>query len=538
MENKRQVPIGIQSFKSMRDKAYSYIYVDKSRFIWQLQKRNTVYFLSRPRRFGKSLFLSMLKSYFQAEKELFNGLEIEKIKREENSEWESYPVLYLDLSASKYKEKTDLLEKLSFNIEEWKNKFAIEDFDYNEPSNAFNYIIKAVSQKTGKQVVVLIDEYDQPLVSTINDKELNSYYRATLKGFYSVLKSSNEYLRFSFITGITKFSSVSIFSGLNNLYDISLLDEYSEICGITEKEMMANFDVEIKELADKNNTTYQLMIEKLKKHYDGYHFSKNSVGIYNPFSLCSALASKEIEDYWFHTGTPTFLVEFLVNNNFDVPTLENNDIVCNAKELADYRIVGDSIVPLLFQSGYLTITSYDEEFKAYTLGFPNDEVRYAFLGSLMKEYTGGASFRDSTFSVYSFTKLIQRGKIEEVLERIKALMASLPYDSFKKGEIKLREYNVQTIIYLIFRLMGQFVKAEVHSSKGRSDIEVETKESIYLFEFKMGQSADKALAQIERQAYHEKNRASGKKIVLIGVEIQSDGKNLKEWKIKHIAMQF
>ena len=533
MENLRQVPIGIQSFKAMRDKTYSYVYVDKSHFIWQLQKRNSVYFLSRPRRFGKSLFLSMLKAYFQGEKELFNGLEIEKIKKENKSDWESYPVLYLDLSGKAYKEKEELNEVLNANIEKWKDEFGIT-LKFEESEIAFSEIILAIYKKTGKQVVVLVDEYDQPLLSTINDEELNNYYRAILKGFYSVLKSSNEYLRFSFITGVTKFSSVTIFSGLNNLYDITLMDEYSEICGITEKEMLANFELEIKELAEKKQTTYEHIIEKLKKHYDGYHFSKNGVGIYNPFSLCNALASKEIEDYWFRTGTPTFLVEFLANNNFDVPTLDDGEIVCNAQELTDYRMAGDNIIPLLFQSGYLTITGYDEGFNAYTLGFPNDEVRYAFLGSLIKEYTKKVSFRDNSFSIYSFTRLMQKGEIEEVLQRIKALMASLPYDSLKKDEIALREYNVQTMIYLIFRLMGQFVKAEVHSSRGRSDVEVETKENIYIFEFKMGQSADRALQQIEEKGYHEKHKASNKKIVSIGVEIQEDGKNLKEWKVSEI----
>ena len=531
MKQLRNIPIGIQSFETMREG--SYVYVDKTGYIPSLEKLGCVYFLSRPRRFGKSLFLSTLKAYFEGRRELFKGLKIERIKEENGSEWEEVPVLHLDLSGKTYKEKDELQEVLNANIEKWKKQFDIS-FPAYSPELAFEYIIRELHHVTQKQVVVLVDEYDAPLLSSLKNDELSEHYRALLKGFYTVLKKSNEHIKLAFLTGVTKFASVTIFSGLNNLYDISLSDEYAELCGITEKEMIDNFSPEIMELASKQNTTFGEMIDLLKKEYDGYHFSKSGRGIYNPFSLCNALATKDISAYWFGTGTPTFLVDLLEKHNFDIPILDDGNIVRRAEELRDYRAIGDDIIPLLFQSGYLTIKGYKPKFNMYTLGFPNNEVRYAFLQELIAKYTKGATARDSTFSLYNFTILMEEGNIEEVLERIKALFASIPYDSFRGDEkIVMREYNVQMIIYLLFRLMGQYlVSAEVHSSRGRSDVEVETDDAIYIFEFKTKATANEALEQIEKQGYHEKHGASGKRIVLIGASIQEDGRNIGEWKIK------
>ena len=531
MEQRKNIPIGIQSFETMRDG--SYIYVDKTKFIPSFERLGCVYFLSRPRRFGKSLFISTLKAYFEGRRELFEGLEIERIKEENGSAWEEVPVLHLDLSYKAYIEKDELKKVLDFHIEKWKEQFGIS-LPNTEPELAFARIIEEVHRIKDKQVVVLVDEYDAPLLSSLKNEELNNHYRAQLKGFYTVLKSSNEHIRFALLTGVTKFASVTIFSGLNNLHDISLSDEYSELCGITEKEMIDNFEPEIRELAKKENTTFDEMIALLKKEYDGYHFSDNGVGIYNPFSLCNALETKKISAYWFGTGTPTFLVDLLEKINFDVPVLDDGKIVRRAEELRDYRANGDDIIPLLFQSGYLTIKGYKPKFNMYTLGFPNNEVRYAFLQELIAKYTKGIPAKDETFSLYNFTLLMEEGKIEDILERLKALFASIPYDSFKGDEkIVMREYNVQMIIYLLFRLMGQYlVSAEVHSSRGRSDVEVETEDSIYIFEFKTKATADEALEQIEKQGYHEKHRAREKRIVLIGASIQEDGRNIGEWKIK------
>ncbi len=534
MKQLRNIPIGVQSFETMQNEQYSYVYVDKTRFIWQLQQMSCVYFLARPRRFGKSLFLSTLRAYFEKKEELFAGLEIERIKRERGSEWEEFPVLYLDLSASAYKEKGELLENLNVHLNKWKEKFGLEVNTYDNPANTFSEIIEKIHHAKKKQVVVLVDEYDAPLLATLGNEELSEHYRSLLKGFYTVLKKSNEHIRLAFLTGVTKFASLTIFSGLNNLYDISLLDEYSEICGITEKEMITNFECEIGELAEKQGTSFDKMVAILKKEYDGYRFSDNGVGIYNPFSLCNAFANKKISAYWFGTATPTFLVELLKYRHFDLPILDGARINRRAEELRDYRAQDDDVVPLLFQSGYLTITDYKPKRNLYTLGFPNNEVRYAFLNCLIAKYTSGVSTRVSIFSLDSFTQLMEDGNIGEVMERLQALLASIPYDSFKVDEkLVLREYNLQMIIYLLFRLMGQYlVSAEVHSSRGRSDVEVETDDAIYIFEFKMNATADDALSQIEKQGYAEKHKASGKRLVLIGAPIQEDGRNIGEWKIK------
>ena len=297
MKSPRNMPLGIQSFREIRKAEYGYVYVDKSKFIAKLARTSWPYFLSRPRRFGKSLFLSMLRSYFLGEKELFKGLEIEKIKSNEGSDWKTYPVLYLDLTGPKYTEEEHLVEKLNNNMKGWEEEFKIEGRECTNLSDRFENILKEIYKQTGDPVVILVDEYDAPLLSTLNNPELNDHYRAILKGFYTVLKSCGEYIRFSFLTGVSKFSSLTIFSGLNNLVDISMLDEYSEICGLTENEILTYFSEELNEFAIANNTTTEVAIASLKKHYDGYHFSKNSKDIYNPFSLCNALAAKEINDY-------------------------------------------------------------------------------------------------------------------------------------------------------------------------------------------------------------------------------------------------
>jgi len=533
MKSPRNMPLGIQSFREIRKAEYGYVYVDKSKFIAKLARTSWPYFLSRPRRFGKSLFLSMLRSYFLGEKELFKGLEIEKIKSDEGSDWKTYPVLYLDLSGQAYIEKDALNDILKTNIERWKKEYEVK-CEENSPSLAFSTIVQEIYKQTGDPVVILVDEYDAPLLSTLNNTELNDHYRAILKGFYTVLKSCGEYIRFSFLTGVSKFSSLTIFSGLNNLVDISMLDEYSEICGLTENEILTYFSEELNEFAIANNTTTEVAIASLKKHYDGYHFSKNSKDIYNPFSLCNALATKEISDYWFRTGTPTFLVEFIAKNCVNMPSLDSGDIMLKAKHLADYRANGDDIVPLLFQAGYLTIKEYIQDGNYYVLGYPNDEVRYAFVNSLFEEYTRSIPSVHSHFSIISFAQLMKKGDIEGILQRINSLLESLPYDSLKKDKIPLREYNIQTTVYLIFTLMGEDVRCEVHSLYGRSDIEVETNDGVFIFEFKMQGEASDALAQIEKQGYAKKYAGCGKPITLIGISVTEDAKMLKEWLIKEM----
>jgi len=427
MEDIRNMPIGIQSFEAVR--TGSYVYVDKTHFIPKLELVGRAYFLIRPRRFGKSLFISTLQAYFEGRTELFKGLAIEKYKAETGGEWESYPTLKLDLSAQKYTQEEHLDAILNDHINDWCKKYDIR-FDIREPSIAFATIIKELYKKFNKKVVILIDEYDKPLIATLENEALHEHYRATLKAFYSVIKNSNDYIHMSFLTGITKFGKVSIFSDLNNLYDISFNSEYSSICGITEEELKSFFSSEVEGIACEYNISYEEMLDMLRAKYDGYRFSEKDERLYNPFSLCIAFQDRKLGDYWFATGTPTFLVRFLERRTFDIPDLEGN-IKLTFDNLDIYRATKDNLIPFLFQAGYITIKDYDRELNRYLLGFPNNEVRYAFLKDLLKVYTTAHTANDGTFIIDEFLEAIRGGDIERVLSLATSLIASIPYDSFK-----------------------------------------------------------------------------------------------------------
>ena len=530
MEKIRNMPIGIQSFEIIR--SYPYVYVDKTHFIPKLEKLGRAYFLTRPRRFGKSLFLSMLQAYFEGRKELFKGLAIEKIKEEDGSEWKSYPILKLDLNAKEYTKEEHLKTILNYHIKNWASNYNIE-CEYKDPDTAFAYIIQALYEKFNQRVVILVDEYDKPLIATLENEELNNYYRSVLKAFYSVIKSSNDYIHLSFLTGVTKFSKVSIFSDLNNLFDISFDKEYSSICGITEEELKSNFSKEVEELATEYNKTNEKMLDILRAKYDGYRFSKTEERIYNPFSLFNVFAKKELGDYWFETGTPTFMVRLLEQKAFKIPDLEGN-IRLSLRNIDEYRIDYENIAPLLFQSGYLTIKDYYKDYNEYVLGFPNMEVKYAFLDSLMKVYVSAFKSGCGPFMIDEFVEGMKRGDIDKVLTLTKALMASIPYDSLPPDKLFLREHNYQTTIYLIFTLMGQYVRTEVHSSMGRSDVEVETKDGIYIFEFKVGGKPIDAIAQIKEAGYGEKHSATNKNIYLIGATISRNKRTLSKWQVEKL----
>ncbi|MGP1519968.1 MAG: AAA family ATPase [Treponema sp.] len=528
MEEIRNMPIGIQSFEAMR--LGNYVYVDKTQFISKLQKLGRAYFLARPRRFGKSLFISTLQAYFEGRKELFKGLAIEKFKAEAGSEWQSYPILKLDLNAGNYRDSQELNLVLNAHIKDWCKQFGlVQQFDVAHLN--FAYIIKSLYEKFNQRVVILIDEYDKPLIATLENEELHEQYRATLKAFYSVIKSSNDYIHLSFLTGVTKFSKVSIFSDLNNLFDISFDEEYSSLCGITEEELKNNFSNEVEVLANKYEKTQEEMLSILKKKYDGYRFSKKKEHIYNPFSLCIAFERKDLGDYWFESGTPTFMVHLFEQKAFALPDLEGN-ITMSARSIDMYRLSYSNLIPLLFQSGYLTIKGYDRELDMYVLGYPNDEVKYAFIECLMMVYTSARKDPSGEFMIGDFLNSMRKGDIERVLTLIKALMASIPYDSLPENKLFLREQNYQTTIYLIFRLMGQYVRTEVHSSVGRSDVEVETADSIYIFEFKVGGKPIDALNQIKEAGYADKHKASNKSVFIVGVSISQDERTIGKWQIE------
>ena len=526
----RNMPIGIQDFEIMR--TCPYVYVDKSQFISKLEIVGRAYFLTRPRRFGKSLFISTLQAYFEGKKELFKGLAIEKIKAESGSEWQSYPILKLDLNAKEYTEREHLTTILNYHIKMWEDKYGVKT-NCNDSDTAFAKIIRLLYEKFNKRVVILIDEYDKPLIATLENEKLQEQYRSMLKAFYGVIKSLNGCIHLSFLTGVTKFSKVSIFSDLNNLDDISFDEKYSSLCGITEEELKNNFSKEIESLACVYKKTYDEMLDVLRAKYDGYRFSEKEERIYNPFSIFNVFDKNKLGDYWFETGTPTFMVRLLEQKAFKIPDLEKN-IKLSVKTINEYRIGYDNLAPLLFQSGYLTIKDYDEKFDRYILGYPNDEVKYAFLECLMVVYTSARKDSSGEFMIDNFLDSIESGDIDRVLTLTKALMASIPYDSLPEDKLFLREQNYQTAIYLIFKLMGQYVRAEVHSCTGRSDVEVETQDNIYIFEFKVGGKPLDAITQIKEMGYAKKYEASNTNVFLIGASISQDSRTLEEWQVEKL----
>lgn len=375
----RKLPIGIQTFSDIRKNGY--LYVDKTALVWQIANVGKPFFLSRPRRFGKSLLISTFEAYFEGKKELFEGLAIEKLEER----WEKHPVLHLDLNARKYESPADLIAMLNQFLEKWEFVYGTERQD-RAPEERFGYVIQKAYEKTGKGVVVLVDEYDKPLLQAIDNDELLEAYRMILKAFYGVLKSNDSYLRFVFLTGVTKFSQVSVFSDLNQLNDISMDYDYGTICGITHQELISNFDPEIELLAKVNAMSKEETIEQMTRQYDGYHFHPYAEGVYNPFSVLNAFFKKEFGNYWFQTGTPTFLVNLLKKADYDIRTLMDG-VEATASTFTEYRAEAENPIPLIYQSGYLTIKNFDKRFKIYTLGFPNDEVRYGFLNFLVPFYT-------------------------------------------------------------------------------------------------------------------------------------------------------
>ena len=532
----RKLPVGVQSFEKLRRD--DYLYIDKTAFVWNLIKSSNPYFLSRPRRFGKSLFLSTLAAYFLGQKELFKGLYLAKAEeelaiQEQRTAWQEYPVLYLDFNTGNYGESDDLSINLNNHLCKWEKQYGTE---VSEQTFALRFagVIERAYKQTGKQVVILVDEYDKPLLQTMGTNEaLNEQYRNALKDFYSVIKTCDQYIRFAFLTGVTKFSKVSIFSDLNNLEDISLQRNYAGICGITGQELEQNFEPEIATLSTVEKLNREGMFAVLKKRYDGYLFAKEGVSVYNPFSILSAFKAEELGSYWFSTGTPTFLVNYLKEAHYFIPDLDGN-VELSEAGLQTYRAIAQDTLPILFQAGYLTIKEYISDLRLYRLGFPNDEVRYGFLENLLPAYSN-VQFDQAGTSVARFVQDIRKGKVDSFMERMQAIISGIPYDNFSKENLKLREQNYQTAVYLIFALMGQFVQTEVHCSTGRADCVVETTDAIYIFEFKLtgNGTAEDAINQIKEQKYAAKYKAEGKKIVLIGTSFDEETRTIKDWVVNN-----
>jgi len=523
MNTMRKLPIGIQSFEKLRND--NCLYVDKTQFVYKLAQTSSPYFLGRPRRFGKSLFLSTLKAYFEGKKELFEGLKIAELE----TKWTKYPVIYIDFNKSDYSDIRSIEVVIDDILRKYEQQYDIS-FIAERLSVRFANVISEARKKTGQRVVVLIDEYDKPLISSIDNLDLNNEMRTILKGFYGILKAEDANLKFVFLTGVTKFSKVSVFSDLNQLVDISLNEKFAEICGISEEELLHNFQPEIQELAECRKMTYEQAFAELKKRYDGYHFAKVSADIYNPFSILNTFGSMDFAYYWFATGTPTFLAKALQQQNYDIRKL-NDDVIIPANSIMDYRVENQNFTPLLYQSGYLTIKEYRQNRDTFVLGFPNEEVKYGFLNELLPAFVH-TPITTGNFSVVEFLQQIEDNDINGFMTSLKAFFAAIPYDAIEQKHRDEQYY--QHVFYLLFTLMGQFVETEVKNNKGRADAVVKTTDHIYVFEFKMDDNAtaEDAIAQINSKDYAIPYIADHRKIVKIGVEFSQIERGVKRWLIE------
>jgi hypothetical protein len=517
---KRKLPIGIQSFAKLREGGF--VYVDKSRKIYDLVDNAAgPVFLSRPRRFGKSLLCSTLEALFEGRRDLFKGLAIDSL----DWEWKQYPIIHLDLNAADY---TTGLETLEMTLKNQIMTIALNEgvaLRGEIASIQFTNLINDLHSKYKERVAVIIDEYDKPLLSTIDNRELHEQMRNALRGFYGVFKSSDKHLNFVFLTGVTKFSQVSIFSDLNNLTDISLNPKYNDICGITQQELEQCFDEEITTIAEKKNTKRKNYIADLKRFYNGYRFSSDTLTVYNPFGLLQHFGNEGIFDsYWFATGTPTFLLKLIEAQHIDILNLEKETVTLDDFHKFDAENMG--AVPVLYQSGYLTIKEYNQTNDEFILDYPNDEVRSAFARSLLEYYT---KLPDSNTraTVNRIPSALRNGDIDTAMNALKSFLAAVPYDI----QIKQEKYY-QTIVHLVFRMLGFDCRSEVQIADGRIDTLVETKNNVFCFEFKLNESAESALQQIDTNEYLLPWTGSGKKLFKVGVSFDYEKRNIVEWKVK------
>jgi hypothetical protein len=521
----RKSPIGTQDFAILRES--NMLYVDKTQFISVLLDAGRQYFLARPRRFGKSLFVSTLKCYFQGRKDLFEGLRIYDLE----TEWTEYPVFHIDFNkGGGYTSVEALKQTLDYNLQQYETIYGQQPGENRNFSTRFSWLLANSSKQTGKRAVVLIDEYDKPLLETMDNPELHAQYKSIMKGFYGVLKGMDEFLRFVFITGVTQFSKVSIFSDMNQLKHLSMDPGYSEICGITEHELLTDLRTEIQALADQNQRTFDQTVAELKKCFDGYHFSEYSADIYNPFSLLNTLDKKKIQFYWHQTGTPTFLVKMLQNSDFNLPDLERN-VAADLYDIQDYRPENPDPIPVMFQTGYLTIKEYFPDGNYYMLGLPNEEVKYGFLSHLLPIYAE-QGYAKTGFSALKLNLELKKGGIEGAMKMMQAFFAAMPYDLQEKKHHNERYY--QSIFYAVFTLLGQYVRSEVRFAEGRADAVVKTDRSILVFEFKIdaNASAADALRQIDDKNYLIPFQADGRELVKIGVAFNLDNGCITDWKIQ------
>lgn len=516
--NISEYPLGIQSFEKLRSNGY--IYVDKTGLIFNLVFGTKYYFLSRPRRFGKSLLVSTLEEFFLGRRELFKGLAIDTLLPDK---WEKHAVLHLDLSGNSYGKTGDIDKALSWLVEKYERTFGLEKTDKPVPIR-FERLINSAYEQSGRGVVILIDEYDAPIVSCFDNPEVLEYNRTNLHDFYAVMKKMDSKLRFVLLTGVGKLGKISAFSGLNNLRDITMDPEYATICGLTGEELHGYFDSGIRELAAEHGWSADEAYLKLKKMYDGYHFARNLKDIYNPFSIIYCLVEKRLGDYWFASGTPSHLLYVLQQSRVDLSRLNGAEISVSSLNSAD--VIQYDPVPFMFYTGYLTIKSYEqEEFgdDTVTLGYPNLEVSRGFLYQLLPMVTAVTESEAGSY-IRELTRRLRTGDIDGFMETMRIFYAGIPY------ELSVRnEYYYQNVMYCIARLLGFSVQAEYRTSCGRIDLVVANAETIYVIEFKFDGSAEEALAQIESKEYALPFALDGRRVVKIGANFSPSTRTLDKW---------
>ena len=523
----RKYPIGIQTFSEVITGGY--VYVDKTDLVWQLKEISKYVFLSRPRRFGKSLLSSTLESYFRGEKDLFEGLKIMAHEKE----WNQHPVFRIDLSIAKGQSSADALRaRLMLLLKDFTGVYGKDD-DEVTPGGMMEGLIKRAYRKTGRQVVVIIDEYDAPLLDVLHEQDHLDAMRMVMQEFYQPLKACEAMVRFCFITGITKFSQLSIFSTLNNLKNISMLPAFSAICGITEEEVKTVFAEEISQMGQQYGYTSEQMFLNIKEMYDGYHFAAKSSDIYNPFSLLNAFADKELHDYWFATGTPSYLTHQLQVFRTDITAMDNIIVPSSAFDQPTENM--QDALPLLYQCGYLTIKDYDRESKMYTLSIPNQEVRVGYTQGLLPLFVGLTSSNVQSGFALQFWKALKDGDADLAMREMQAYLAGIPYvEGFKKKleDAATAEGFYEYTLYLIFSMLNIYVRTQVKCAKGRTDMVVWMPHTTYVFELKTNGTAKQALEQIETNQYALPYQAFGRQVVKIGCKFNVETRTLEDWLIK------
>ena len=508
-------PIGIQSFDKIIEDGF--IYIDKTDLVYRLTQEGNIYFLSRPRRFGKSLLVSTLKNYYLGRKELFRGLKIDSLEKD----WKVYPVFHIDFNSTNFTIRGTLWQKLNGLIWDWEEKYGVRIPEGGlDLGDRFIRVLEAAHKRTGLRAVVLVDEYDKPMLDVLDvDKDLEEEHRNILKGFYSVFKGADEHLQFVFLTGVTKFSQVSVFSGFNQPNDISMHRKYETLCGITQEELDSAFREQIEEMSDEYRCSYEEMRNKLKSQYDGYHFSDRMTDVYNPFSLLNAFDAQRIYDYWFKSGTPTYLIRLLSHANENMNEITGKYYA--PEEFIDYKACVEKPLPMIYQSGYLTIKKYDMEENSFLLDYPNNEVKKGFLSLVAAGYF---NTRESVGSwIMSAVGQLKKGLIDDFRDGLTSFLASIPYTMRRKENEREKERYFHYTFYLIMRLMSVYtVYTEKVQSHGRVDCIVETPDYVYIFEFKLDGTAEEALRQIEEKGYALEYTADKRKIYKIGAAFSSE----------------